>query len=194
MTEQAEKKVVEQYTADMTDGRKVVFTGKKKLIKTVDEASNTVRFDFRNGETRTYLPSEQMVARLALHGAAQKIGDETASVDDIDDMVVAVDEMIARLDRGEWGVTRAAGDGFSGASVVIRAICEASGKSVAEVKDFLQKKLDSAKAANQPLTRQALYASFRTSAAVGPIIERMESEKAKKAAVVNADALMSELG
>lgn len=175
----------------MSDGRTIGFAGKRKLIK--DVLDDGVRFDFRNGETRTFKIPEDLMLRLAIHGAAQKIGDETAGEEDVDDMVVAVDAMIERLGKGEWGATRAAGDGFSGASVVIRAICEATGKNVDAVKAFLQGKLDAAKAAGQSLTRQALYASFRQSSTVGPIIERLEKDKAKKSASVNADELLGEL-
>jgi hypothetical protein len=175
----------------MTDGRTVGFAGKRKMIKEIQE--DGVRFDFRNGETRTFPLPEALLTRLALHGAAQKIGDETAGVEEVEDMVVAVDDAIARLAAGEWGAQRQASDGFSGASVVIKAIGEATGKSAADVKAFLQKKLDDDKARGGKLSRQALYASFRQSSTVGPIIERLEKDKAKKAVSVNADDLMSEL-
>jgi len=173
----------------MTDGRKVGFAGKRKMVKEI--LADGVRFDFRNGETRTYTLSEAMTVRLALHGAAQKIGDDTAGVEDVEDMVVGVDEMISRLNRGEWGTTRAsAGDSFSGASVVIRAICEATGKGMADVKAFLQKKLDG----DAKLTRAALYASFRNPASkTGQIIERLEREKRSKGAAVDADSILGEL-
>lgn len=188
MSETQEKKPkaeVEQVT--MTDGRVVGFAGKRKMVK--ETLDNGVRFDFRNGETRTFNIPEGLLTRLAVHGAAQKIGDETAGVEDVEDMVVGVDEIISRLSRGEWGVTRQAGDSFSGASVVIRAICEATGKSVADVKAFLQKKLDS----DSKLTRAALYNSFRNpSSKTGQIIERLEREKRSKTAV-DADALLGEL-
>jgi len=168
----------------------VAFSGKRKMVKEILE--NGVRFDFRNGETRTFEIPESLTQRLALHGAAQKIGDETAGVEDVEDMVVGVDTIIERLSKGEWGATRSGGgDGFSGASVVIRAICEHTGKTVQEVKDFLQKKLDSS---DGKLTRQALYNSFRQSATVGPIIERLEKDKVRKSAGVNADELLNDLG
>ena len=180
------KAEVEQVT--MTDGRTVGFAGKRKMVKETLEKG--VRFDFRNGETRTFTIPDSLMTRLAVHGAAQKIGDETAGVEDVEDMVVGVDEIISRLSAGEWGAQRAsAGDSFSGASVVIRAICEATGKSVADVKAFLQKKLDG----DPKLTRAALYNSFRNpSSKTGQIIERLEREKRSKTAV-DADALLGEL-
>ena len=51
----------------------------------------------------------------------------------------------------------AGGGGVSGASIVVQAICEATGKDLATVKAYLEKKL----AADPDLTRRALYDSFR---------------------------------
>jgi len=185
---------VEQVT--MEDGRVVGFAGKKRLSKEViiDGSVVQVRFDFRNGATRTFTPSAANLYQLAGHGASQKIGDETAGEEDLDDMVIAVDDMIARLDRGEWTATRAAGDGFSGASVVIKAICEVTGKSVQYVKDFLQSKLDAAKARGEKLSRAELYASFRNPATkTGAVISRLEADKKSKVQKVDANDLMAEL-
>jgi len=196
MSEVENKKVatvVEQVS--MTDGRSVGFAGKRKLIKEVvlGDGVVSVRFDFRNGEVRTFTVPNELLLQFAGHGASQKIGDETAGIAEVEDMVVAVEEITARLSRGEWGVTRQAGDSFSGASVVIRAICEVTGKSVQEVKDFLQAKLDKAQAAGEKLTRAALYASFRNpTSKTGQVIERLEREKKSKTAV-NADDLLGEL-
>lgn len=185
---------VEQVT--MEDGRTVGFAGKKRLLKEViiDGSNVQVRFDFRNGQTRTFTLSQANLYQLAGHGASQKIGDETAGEEDLDDMVIAVDDMIARLERGEWTATRATGDGFSGASVVIKAICEVTGKSVQYVKDFLQSKLDAAKAKGEKLSRAELYASFRNpTTKTGAVIARLEADKKSKVQKVDANDLMAEL-
>jgi len=177
----------------MTDGRKVEFAGKRQMLKetSVEHGKASVRFDFRNGETRTFHVPHDSLAQYAAHGASQKIGDETSGAENVDDMVVAVDEIIARLEKGEWNVRKSAGDSFSGASIVIKAICEATGKSVAEVKNFLEAKLD----ANPSLTRRALYASFRSpTSKTGAIIARLEAEKASKSETVHADELLAEIG
>lgn len=190
------KKPVEKEVVKMTDGRSVEFAGKRKMLKEVvlSDGGVSVRFDFRNGETRTFTVPQELMAQFAGHGASQKIGDETAGVDDLEDMVVGVDTIIERLAKGEWSATREEGDGFSGASVVIKAIAEASGKTADQVKAFLQAKLDGAKAKGEKLTRQALYKSFRNPNTVtGKIIQRMELEKASKGGV-NSDDLLSELG
>jgi hypothetical protein len=180
----------------MTDKREVSFAGKRKMQKEViivgDKVS--VRFDFVNGETRTFHVPHALLHQLAGHGASQKIGDEAAGETDVDDIVVAVDDIIGRLNAGEWTATRAAGDGFSGASVVIRAIGEVTGKSAEDVKAFLQKKLDDAKAKGETLTRRDLYTSFRNPASkTGQIIKKLEEEKASKSAKFNSDDLLKEL-
>ncbi len=187
------KAVREVEVVEMTDGRTVEFAGKRQMLKEAkaEHGKASVRFDFRNGETRTFHVPHDALAQYAAHGASQKIGDETSGEKDVDDMVVAVDEMIARLEKGEWNARRAAGDSFSGASVVIKAICEATGKGLAEVKAFLEAKL----AANPTLTRRALYASFRSpTSKTGAIIARLEAEKAAKSETVHADDLLAEIG
>ena len=189
----SKKKGAEVEQVEMTDGRKVDFAGKRQLIKdvTVDEAAKTVsvRFDFRNGETRTFTVPESLILRMAGHGASQKIGDETAGVKDIDDMVVAVDDIIARLEKGEWGAERKAGDGFAGSGIVIKAMVEVTKKSVDDIKAWIDAKCEALKC-----TKQALYASLRNpNSEIGKVIARMELEKKQKEAKYNADDLMSEL-
>lgn len=181
----------------LTDGRTVDFAGKRQMIKRGDVEKGTVTFDFINGETRTFDIPESLLMRCAVHGASQKIGDDVAGVKEVDDMVTAVDAMIERLNKGEWGATREAGDSFAGASIVIRAICEVTGKSVEEVKAFLEGKIEASKDAEgkATLTRQKLYASFRNpTSKTGIVIARMEQEKAAKSGGANADDLLSELG
>ncbi len=202
MTEEtAVKKPREVTVVTMTDGRQVEFVGKKRMDKEViigADGSVSVRFDFKNGETRTIDAadlSDQLQFQAIGHGLSQKVGDETAGEDDVDDMVVAVDSIIERLRKGEWTARREAGDGFSGASIVIKALCEHTGKTVEFIKGFLQSKLDADKAAGGKLTRAGLYASFRAgNSPVAGIIQRMEAEKqAKSSGAVNANDLLSEI-
>jgi hypothetical protein len=85
----------------LTDGRVVEFAGKRKLLKEtiVDGTSVSVRLDFRNGETRTFTVPADMVLRFAGHGAEQKLGDETAGVDDVDDQASGRSAVKARVLR-----------------------------------------------------------------------------------------------
>lgn len=195
-TAAAPKKETVVTAVKMSDGRTVNFAGKRKMSKEVIivDGAVSVRFDFVNGQTRTFALPTSLMAQFAGHGASQKIGDEAAGVEDIDDIVVAIDDIMTRLGKGEWGTTRAAGDGFSGASVVIRAIGEVTGKTSDEVKAFLEKKLADAKAKGENLTRRDLYASFRNpNSKTGIVIERLEKDKKSKELKVNADDLLKDL-
>ena len=199
------KKVTEVAEVTMTDGRVVSFPGKRKVQKEVIidenqvvledssikilEGAVSIRMDFRNGDTRTYSPPLSLLLQFAGHGIAQKYGDELASPADKPlseaDMVIAVDDLDATIQSGKWGKGRASGGGsVSGASVVIQAICEATGKDLATVKAYLQKKIDS----DENLTRKALYDSFRVAGTkTGEIIARIEAAALAKNARVNAD-------
>jgi hypothetical protein len=192
----------------MSDGRVVQFAGKKRLLKEVIVAGDqvSVRFDFVNGEIRTLdVGNSPLLFEFAGHGASQKVGDETAGVTSVDDMVVAVDAIIDQLNKGEWGVARAAGDSFSGASVVIKAIFEVKSKEGAligedkhpitaqDVKNFLAKKLEADKAKGGTLTRKQLYDSFRKpGTATAEVIDRLEKESLSKTAV-DSVALLEEI-
>lgn len=192
----------EYETVKMKDGREVKFAGKRKLDKTViiDEATNavSVRFDFRDGTTLSLADSEldEKTKALSLgHGLSQKCGDEVAGVVKVEDMYLGIEEMINRLKAGEWRAQGTAGDSFAGGSMVIKAIAEVTGKTVEWIKDFLTKKLEAAKAANQKLSRADLYASFRDPASeTGKVIQRMELEERSKETKVKAGDLLTEIG
>lgn len=203
MAEAETKKNATEYTeVTLTDGRVVKFPGKQKVSKevlindtlieggTFQEGAVAIRMDFRNGDTRTIPVPLALLARFAGHGASQKFGDELATTADKplseEDMVLAIDDLAAQIAAGNWGKTRASGGGgVSGASVVVQAICEATGKDLATVKAYLQKKLDS----DPALSRRALYDSFRVAGTkTGEIVKRLEEAKTAKTAKVDADA------
>lgn len=168
----------------MTDGRVVEFTTKQKLNKTStigDDGVVSVQLDFRNGQTRTFTIPSAMVNQFAAHGAEQKLGDAIAGEKDEDDQVIAVDDLIERLNNGQWTAQRASG-GFAGASVLIRALVEASGKTQEEIKAWLAPKT------------QAEKLALRRSDRLAPIVQRIEAEKAKTSKnSVDTDALLGEL-
>lgn len=174
-------------TISMLDGRKVEFAGsptsdrRRKMLKDTvfdDNGHPTVRFDFRNGETRHFRIPESLVLRLAGHGAEQKIGDAAAGEKDVDDMILAIESVMDRLSKGEWNVAREGG-GFGGTSVLMRALAELSGKPIEEVKEKVK--------SMSPKEKVLL----RTHAKVAPIIQRLEAEKAAKDAHVDPDALLA---
>lgn len=206
------KKTTEYLEVAMTDGRKVSFAGKRKVVKetVLDESkivvegdvmqvqagAISIRMDFRNGETRLMPLPLSLLARFAGHGAEQKYGDELATTADKplteEDMVLAIDDLNAQIQVGKWGAGRASsgGGGVSGASIVVQAICQATGKDLATVKAYLQKKLD----ADEGLTRRALYDSFRVAGTkTGVIIKALEEAKLAKVAKLNADEALGEI-
>ena len=173
-------------TVTMDDGRVVDFPGKRRLLKESSisaEGVVSVRFDFRNGETRTFAIPAAMVAKFAAHGAEQKFGDETAGLEDIDDAILAIDNLADRINAGEWGIKREA-NGMAGTSILARALVESTGKTGEQIKAFLADKT------------QAQKVALRGNPKIKPIVERLEAEKAaksNKAAGVDTDGLLAEL-
>jgi len=170
-------------TVSMTDGRVVDFAGKRKLLKESSvnaDGKVQVRLDFRNGETRLFTLPDNLLNKFAAHGAEQKLGDEIAGLTDTEDCVLAVDELIDRLYNGEWSVKREA-NGMAGTSVLVRALVEHTGKTVEQIKQFLNGK------------SQAEKVALRNNPKIKPIVERIEAEKASKKANVDTDAMLDEL-
>lgn len=188
-------KVVEKVT--MTDGREVEFVGtKRKMLKEVvlneDGSFSHVRFDFKNGETRAFYGNKAQNGQALGHGWSQKIGDDTAGEEDVDDMVMAVDQAIDQIETVGWYAVRASG-GMSGTSILLRALVEFSGKSVEEIKAYLKDKSGSDKKAMRLENKRKNKAGLTVRA----IVDRLEAEKAAKAAskgqAVDVDSLFEQL-
>lgn len=174
-----------QYTTvTMDDGRVVDFAGKRKMQKeSIFEGGEVkVRLDFVNGETRTFTLPASLRDKFAAHGAEQKLGDEIAGLDDVADCVMAVDELMTRLEGGEWGVGRKPGSGMAGSSILARALHEHTGKPMDAIKAFLAGK------------SQAEKVALRQNPAIAPIVQRLEADKVKKPSNVDTNALLGELG
>lgn len=171
-TPAAKRKETEYTVVVMDDGKKVEFAGKRKMLKSssidADTGEVKVRFDFVNGEYRIFTLPVDMIAQFAAHGAEQKIGDETAGLADIEDAVIAVDEAMDRLAKGQWGVPRKAGESLAGTSVLARALVEHTGKDIATIKAFLTSKT------------QAQKVALRNNPSIHPIVQRLEAAKTKK--------------
>lgn len=173
-------------TVKMDDDRVVDFAGKRKMLKEtlVDAATGkvAVRLDFVNGETRTFTIPDSLLAKCAGHGAEQKLGDEIAGLDDVEDAIMAIDELMERLEKGEWTIKKES-NGMAGTSVLAKALMEHSGKAMADIKVFLGKKSHAEKVA------------LRQNAAIAPIVARLEAEKnkTKKPSTVDTEALLGEL-
>ena len=98
----------------------------------------------------------------------------------VEDGILAVDDLIDQLYQGNWNTPRAASE-MAGASILVRALVELKGQPVEKVKDFVK--------AKSAAERTAL----RNAPAVKAIIERLEAEKVAKAGNINADELLSGL-
>ena len=186
----ATKQETQIETVKMDDGRIVDFPGKRQLQKSYSITADgkvQVRLDFRNGETRLFTIPEELLLQFAGHGAEQKFGDEIAGLKDpstgqeasIEDKVLTIDALIDRLNAGDFNIRRE-GSGMAGASVLIRALCELRGKTVAEVKGFLDGKTHAEKLA------------LREVPAVKAIVQRLEAEKASKRPAVDGEALLAD--
>lgn len=171
------------YTSvEMDDGRVVEFAGKRKMLKdTILGADKTqIRLDFVNGETRLFTIPHKLLTKFAAHGAEQKLGDEIAGLDDVEDCVLAIDALMERLENGDWTVRREA-SGLAGTSVLARALIEHTGKDAATIKAFLSTKTQSEKVA------------LRNNAAIAPIVQRLEANKVKPKSTIDTESLLGEL-
>lgn len=182
----------------LTDGRIVDFTERRKLIKEstiADDGTVSLRIDFRNGETRTYIMPSSLLLRFAAHGFEQKYGDEAAMGKDADltDIVAAIDALDFHIQRGEWNKAREStgGNSFSGTSIVLQALCEWKGWPKSKAMEFVESKISGD--APQYKTRQELYSALRQLSALRPIIERLEAERASGVTSNRVAELESEL-
>lgn len=171
---------------NMTDGTVVEFTGKTRMKKTTtfDAVNVNVRFDFRNGEVRTFstphcIPESELgtdMGKLALkamgHGLEQKLGDEASGVEDLEDAIEAIDQLMQRLATGYDGWTKGSegGASMSGASVLAKAVAEATGQDITTVRAYLSNLTAKDKAA------------LRLDDTIAPLVQRLEAEKAARLA------------
>jgi hypothetical protein len=91
-----------------------------------------------------------------------------------------VDRLHERLAEGKWTVGRT-GDSMGGTSVLLKALVEASGKPIEELRSWLKTKSQKEKSA------------LRNAPKIKPIVERIEAEKASKSAQIDTDSLLAEL-
>ncbi len=174
-------------TVKKDDARIVEFTGKRRLNKEsflTPEGKVACRLDFRNGETRTFVLPDSLVTKAAAHGIEQKLGDEISGVDNLDDAIQAIDELMVRLGNGEWNAKRE-GSGFAGASILARALVEATGQTIEQVRAFMANLTNAQKMA------------LRADPSVAPVVKRLEAERAEKSSknkpAVDTGALLAGL-
>lgn len=180
----ATKAETQYTTVTMDDGRVVDFPGKRRMQKeslSTAHGDLQVRLDFVNGETRLFKLPASLINTFALHGAEQKLGDEISGLDDVEDAVLAIDDLMDRLATGEWSIRRES-SGLAGSSVLARALIELTGKSPVAVKADLK------------ALSQAEKVALRDHPKLSPIIQKLEADKKKKAPTVDTDALLAKFG
>lgn len=165
----------------MSDGRELEFVGNRKMQKEtlIDGSKVSVRLDFRNGNSILFPIPDALLLRSAGHGMEQKLGDEAAGEEDVDDMQLAIEELAKRLsEQGLDGwTTKREGGGFGGASLLVKALVEVTGQKIEDVKAFLKAKVDAG------TTYAKLNDAFSEDETVGPVIKRLRKEKAGDAKV-----------
>lgn len=138
-------------------------------ITAAGEPMHGVLFVGKDGQTFVADYSRYPAGVLSImqfHGTKQKLGDEYADLDSVDDCLEAVRELDARLAEGKWTADRT---GFSGMSLLLRAIVKVYGISEQEAREFLKPL--------KPAEKQAL----RASPELKPTIDAFEAEKGKGA-------------
>jgi hypothetical protein len=191
MAEAAKPETV-KVSVTMEDSRIVEFSGDIKAKKAVlfldaqgalTEETNGmpvgVRWDFRNGHTRTILLSEiaHIAAYYTCHGVSQKHGDEYSGEKDVDDMVLAFDALADRMKAPDATWTEKREGGFTGMSVLAKALSEHFKKSMDEVKATLK------------TVSPAEKAALRQSPGIREIVARLEAEKLEKSKIDVASTL-----
>lgn len=147
-------------------------------ISEANDAIQGVLFVGKDGQTFVADFSRypaSVTSYMVFHGTKQKLGDEYADLDSVDDCLEAVRELDGRLADGKWTAERT---GFSGMSILMRAIVEVYNISEEEAREFLKPL--------KPAEKQAL----RASPELKPTIDRLEAEKGKGA---NASELLKKL-
>lgn len=206
MTTGATKQAKTEYVkVKMTDGREIDFPSKRTMQREVLTNGSTVkvRFDYINGETRTFDVPEQHMLYSAGFGFGHKLGGSLAGTKEnpltVEDTIEQVDNLYARLSTtNDWNTTALGGDA-TGGHIVVQALMEATGKSKTETREYIDGILakDAARVAGteeKPLSRQALYKAFRANQRLIPIIRKLEdAQSAKRAPTVAVDHLLDDL-
>lgn len=182
----------------MEDGSVQEFTPKRRMNKdhTIDGDKVTIHLGFRNGAIRNILLPQELITKFAAHGAEQKYGDELAGLKpaegqeevDIDDCVLAIDELDANIQKGVWS-TRKEGDGLGGTSILIKALMEYGGKPLEVIKKFLSDKDAKFKLA---LRMDDVHRN-KAGLSMAEIVKKIEAEKASKGVKVDTSAALDQL-
>lgn len=115
----------------MADGRTVEFAAKRRKLSHGEYRDNQVhiRLDWENGVSLHFKsPSitglSGVNVNALIHGYEQKLADESAGVEKIDDAIEGTRQLIERLGKGDWN-TKADPNSLAGAGLLVRAMIRA---------------------------------------------------------------------
>lgn len=155
-----------------------------KCKKSIREDGTGVDFVFSNGETRSVVIADlpaAIVTNLVLHGVSQKVGDSYAGQETVDNCIEKADELIKRLNEGDWKTVRAAG-GSKRSSMVLEAFARASGRTTDECREIFDEMDDD--------QQEALKSHEAITPHIAAIRAERALEKAKKLAEKNQGATL----
>jgi hypothetical protein len=161
-------------------------TMKRNALYTFDGTASQGAFVFSDGATIAVKLADlqpAMVEQLAMHGWKQKVADAAAKGRDPETGRAASDaEKIAAMqavaDRIASGTFNATGGG-GGVSLVVMALAELSGKSIADAREYYAGKT------------KAEQAALAANARVKVIVDRLTAERVERLDV-DSDALLDE--
>lgn len=115
----------------MADGRTVEFAAKRRKLTSGEYKDNQVhiRLDWENGvslrfKSPTITGLTGVNVNALIHGYEQKLADESAGVEKIDDAIEGTRQLIERLSKGDWN-TKADPNSLAGAGLLVRAMVRA---------------------------------------------------------------------
>jgi hypothetical protein len=161
-----------QFDVTMPDGRKVTFSERTRMRKTImigEHNAVSVRMDFANGETRTISLPHDLLVKAAGHGLSTKMSDEVAGLKDIDDIVMEIESLKARIEaKNQWNSESRAGESSAGASNLAKAVAEVKNLPLAKVRDWLAQQDRASKLA------------MRKHAPISVVLARLEAEELER--------------
>jgi hypothetical protein len=160
---------------------------RNSLAKKILDGS-TIKFAFANGKELVAdvgaFPTN-IVNRLALHGAAQKIGDSYAGDSTADEAYASAAKVLAALNAGNWGTEREASEPTP--ALLMEAIARFKECPIAEAPRFY----DYSEQAGRARTDDEKKA-IRDNAKIKELVAAIRLERAKKAAeTATADEVLA---
>lgn len=160
----------------MEDGSTKNFPPKWKAIKESKSHNGgiDVTIYFVDGRVRKYHAPASVVHAAAASGVEHKFAAAYTGAENVDDMIEACEALQANLTKGDF-TTRVEGQGFAGASVLMRALMEYSGKT--------REQVEAALAGYPQALKMQMRSSTKPNAAgitLKSIVDRIETERAQK--------------